>query len=276
MVINAKNRWGTIYPYLICSGRKRRTTTCKRQAMPMSLIDELIEDEYRTIALSPQLRDTIEGLDPRRLRRPSRQLTKPNDASSTAQRMDLTAQRQKLLEAHYAGAIPLDLLKNEQDRIGSQLGRIQEQLAMTDTNYEQARATLADTLDLTRDCHTAYLEADDNTRRLFNQAFFTKIYIDEDDETQSGPSGWTTTSPSTTSSTASCQQRSTTPCKPPIPTECKTPARRTWRATCELARRRSGAGLPSEHFGGAEGTRTPDPHTASVVRYQLRHSPEPR
>ncbi len=28
-------------------------------------------------------------------------------------------------------------------------------------------------------------------------------------------------------------------------------------------------------MGGAEGTRTPDPHTASVVRYQLRHSPEP-
>ncbi len=27
-------------------------------------------------------------------------------------------------------------------------------------------------------------------------------------------------------------------------------------------------------FGGAKGTRTPDPHTASVVRYQLRHSPE--
>lgn len=26
-------------------------------------------------------------------------------------------------------------------------------------------------------------------------------------------------------------------------------------------------------MGGAEGTRTPDPHTASVMRYQLRHSP---
>src|SRR5690348_1047485 len=26
-------------------------------------------------------------------------------------------------------------------------------------------------------------------------------------------------------------------------------------------------------MGGAEGTRTPDPHTASVVRYQLRHGP---
>lgn len=36
---------------------------------------------------------------------------------------------------------------------------------------------------MTRDCHAAYLEADEQTRRLFNQAFFTKIYIDEDDET---------------------------------------------------------------------------------------------
>ena len=27
-------------------------------------------------------------------------------------------------------------------------------------------------------------------------------------------------------------------------------------------------------FGGAKGIRTPDPHTASVVRYQLRYNPK--
>ncbi len=31
---------------------------------------------------------------------------------------------------------------------------------------------------------------------------------------------------------------------------------------------------PCIEWSGAKGTRTPDPHTASVVRYQLRHSPE--
>src|SRR5919112_1792949 len=36
---------------------------------------------------------------------------------------------------------------------------------------------------------------------------------------------------------------------------------------------RSPEGERPGHTGGAEGTRTPDPHTASVVRYQLRHSP---
>ncbi|MCU1675755.1 MAG: recombinase family protein [Frankiales bacterium] len=100
------------------------------------------------------------------------------------QRITLAAQRQKVLDAHYAGAIPLDLLKIEQERIASQLGHIDAQLRTTDANFEEARKILADTLDLARDCHAAYLEANDSTRRLFNQAFFSKIYIDEDPETR--------------------------------------------------------------------------------------------
>src|SRR6266536_3113806 len=44
------------------------------------------------------------------------------------------------------------------------------------------------------------------------------------------------------------------------------------RARRPLARRERP--LTPRNTGGAEGTRTPDPHTASVVRYQLRHSPK--
>ncbi|TAN24858.1 MAG: recombinase family protein [Actinomycetota bacterium] len=183
MVTTARNRWGSEYLYLVCSGRSRKITDCQRQAMSYETIEELIEDEYRTIALSPQLRDTIEQL-----------VLEDFDALQAAaagerkqmerQRIELAAQRQKLLEAHYAGAIPLDLLRSEQDRIAGRLERIQEDLAAADANYEQARVILANTLDLARDCHAAYMEANDNTRRLFNQAFFSKIYIDEDDFTR--------------------------------------------------------------------------------------------
>ena len=183
MITTARNRWGTEYPYLVCSGRTRRVTDCQRQAMPVDLVEELIEDEYRTIALSPELRDGIEALvleDFDALQEASVGERKQMDQ----QRIELTAQRQKLLDALYAGAIPLDLLKSEQDRIAGQLGRIQEATAAAGANFEEARVLLADTLDLTRDCHAAYREANDSTRRLFNQAFFTKIYIDEDDETR--------------------------------------------------------------------------------------------
>ena len=183
MITTARNKWGTEYPYLVCSGRSRKTTLCQRQAMSVELIEELIEEEYRTVALSPELRDRVEAL-----------VLEDFDAVQAAaagerkqmeqRRVELSAQRQKLLDAHYAGAIPLDLLKSEQDRIAHQLGRIAEQTVAADANYEEARAVLADTLDLTRDCHAAYLEANENTRRLFNQAFFTRIYIDEDDESR--------------------------------------------------------------------------------------------
>ncbi len=183
MLTTARNRWGTTYPYLICSGRARKTTTCQRQAMPVDLIEELIDEEYRAIALSPELRDSIEELileDFDTLQ----EAAAGERRDLEAQRSTLTAQRQKLLDAHYAGAIPLDLLKTEQERIAAQLGHIHQQLAGADQDYEHARQMLADCLDLSRDCHTAYLQATDPTRRLFNQAFFSRIYIDEDDNTR--------------------------------------------------------------------------------------------
>ena len=48
----------------------------------------------------------------------------------------------------------------------------------------------------------------------------------------------------------------------------------TRTATTELVESAQDEESPAQ-MGGAEGTRTPDPHTASVVRYQLRHSPLP-
>ena len=41
----------------------------------------------------------------------------------------LLDERSKLLEAHYAAAIPLDRLKTEQDRIGGELDRIEQRLS---------------------------------------------------------------------------------------------------------------------------------------------------
>ncbi len=137
-------------------------------------------DEYRTIALSPQARDNIEALVLEDF--DSLQAAAQSELNDLERKhAQLTTQRRKLLDAHYAGAIPLDLLKTEQQRITRHLDLVEAQIVTTDGNYETARATLAACLDLTRDCHAAYLEANDHTRRLFNQAFFSKIYIDEDD-----------------------------------------------------------------------------------------------
>nr|WP_300148981.1 helix-turn-helix domain-containing protein [Propionicimonas sp.] len=107
-------------------------------------------------------------------------------ATETDELADLAARRErledeqlKLLQAHYAGAVPLDLLKNEQDRIGAGLETVKNRIDAHHAEYAQARANLEDSLTLLENAATMYARADDANRRLCNQAFFKKIYIDE-------------------------------------------------------------------------------------------------
>lgn len=79
----------------------------------------------------------------------------------TRQQRDLRNQRDKLMQAHYAGAVPLDQLKTEQERITGQLDYITGRLDAANANYAAAQAELTDCLDLLTDCHTVYQQAPD-------------------------------------------------------------------------------------------------------------------
>jgi site-specific DNA recombinase len=84
------------------------------------------------------------------------------------------------LEAHYAGAVPLELLKTEQSRIARQLGAIDERLSALAVEFDKIEGALRMALDYAVKCHRGYLRAQPQERRMYNQAFFTKIYVDED------------------------------------------------------------------------------------------------
>ena len=94
----------------------------------------------------------------------------------------LLDERAKLLEAHYAGAIPLDLLKTEQNRIGSELDTIEQRLSATELKYDAVETNLKKALDLVANLHGAYLAANHRTRRLMNQAIFERFLINDDEE----------------------------------------------------------------------------------------------
>ena len=102
--------------------------------------------------------------------------------ASTANRDRLEHEQDRLMQAHYADAIPLAVLKREQDRILGELDQVNRRLDAHHGEYTDARAHLDDALNLLRNCADIYARCDDANRRLCNQAFFTKVYIEEDDE----------------------------------------------------------------------------------------------
>jgi hypothetical protein len=97
----------------------------------------------------------------------------------------LDDERTKLLQAHYAGAAPLDLLATEQTRITNEISIAKSRLATAEAGFERVEETVRLGVAKAKDCHAADLEAGAHDRRLMNQAFFNKVWVTED-----GVVGW--------------------------------------------------------------------------------------
>ncbi len=181
LVCNSKNRHGNVYPYFVCAGKHSGRGGCTRQAMLIEEVERLIERHYETVQVSAATRQAVaEHLHDQF----DQLMASETDALAdlTKERDRLEEERVKLLQAHYAGAIPLDLLKKEQDRITACLDTIKNRIDAHHDEFADARNNLDDSLNLLEQAADIYARCDDANRRLCNQAFFTKIYIEEEGE----------------------------------------------------------------------------------------------
>ncbi len=140
----------------------------------------MIENYYQRVQLTPARREALAGMLHHEF---DRLMSAEADelAQLTANRDRLEHEQDRLMQAHYADAIPLAVLKREQDRIAGELDQVNRHYAHHG-EYTDARAHLDDALNLLENCADIYARCDDANRRLCNQAFFTKVYIEEDDE----------------------------------------------------------------------------------------------
>jgi site-specific DNA recombinase len=179
IVSRTKNRHGTVYPYFVCIGRHQRRTTCTRKAMLIEDIEKKIEAYYGSIRLTPErteeLRAFVQGeFDRRRL------MLEAEERIQRRRVDQLKGERARLLQAYYADAIPLDLLKKEQQRVATQLKAAENRLRATEANFATIEANLDQALSIAGECQAMYRGAGPRIRRLMNQAFFTQIFIDLD------------------------------------------------------------------------------------------------
>ncbi len=183
---NARGSKDVIYPYFLCSGRHTKRTDCQRKAMYVPDIEAAVEDYYRTIQIEPHVVDALRDLIGNHFDH-LHDIARRERQAYQAEHDDLAQERTKLLQAHYAGAVPIDLLKTEQDRIARRLGFLEAQIDAGDIEYDRAKAHLDDCLALAGDCHALYLSIDDSLRRTANQAFFDKLYVTTDDQIDGQP-----------------------------------------------------------------------------------------
>jgi site-specific DNA recombinase len=179
LIINhTKNRHGTVYRYFVCSGRHEKRTDCRQQAIQVGQTEDAVADVYATVQLTAEQANEVREfvLDEMTTLHAA---TKKERTRQERRLAKLRGERKKLLDAHYADAIPLDLLKTEQTRIGRDIANAETRLAALEGDFTAAEANLTKALALVQDCHRAYLDAPEKTRRQFNQAFFERLLIDD-------------------------------------------------------------------------------------------------
>ena len=184
IIHNAKARNGQIYPYFVCSYRQRHRTECSFKAVLIDEVDIAIADLYHHIHITPEDRRTIEKYLRLELDHIyARQHT--HTQTLTTQARKLKTQQAKLLEAHYADAIPLDLLKTEQARLTRELDHITRELATLTADRERVEQHLTEALALLEHCHHLYTHPDTppSLKKLLNTVFFTEILINPGDNT---------------------------------------------------------------------------------------------
>ena len=187
IIHHAKARNGHIYPYFVCSYRQRHRTECSFKAVLIDDVDHAVADLYRHIHITPDERRTIEKY----LRGELDRLYARQHAHTrtlTAHARALKAQQAKLLDAHYADAVPLDLFKAEQARLARELDQISRELAALTADRERVEHRLEEALALLEHCHRLYTHPDTppSLKKLLNTVFFTEILINPADNTPSG------------------------------------------------------------------------------------------
>jgi site-specific DNA recombinase len=179
LIVNHAKGRGGIYPYFVCIGRQKDKHSCSQRALRIELVEEAVVEHYATVQLPEDelvaVRACLEGeLTALRLNAQREQ------AAQERRRQKLEAERQALLDAHLAEAVPLDLLKRKQDAIAASLESIESCLAAIAADFQRAETNLKRAMARLGDCETAYREASETMRRQFNLAFFEKLLIDED------------------------------------------------------------------------------------------------
>jgi site-specific DNA recombinase len=166
------------YTYFYCLGQKdrRNGTGCQERYVAADQLEAEVEDLYGRIEVPS---DWAEGL-----RQAIAVEVATHHEDTTGERELLAhrhehadAERFKLMEAYYANAIDVAMLRREQERISAELRAIESRQAILDATLDDWQEVMDLALRFSTRCATAYRRGGDRTRRLFNAAVLDDVRV---------------------------------------------------------------------------------------------------
>jgi len=164
------------YNYFYCLGTKHGRGCTHTKHVLATDIEKQIEELYEQIQLPKEsIKKLVKDFREELVSRQEHQAMEEQFILKKMQR--LNSEKLKIVKAYYAGAVPIDVLKIEQDRIADEMATAESRLKVITTQLEHYTEILTRAAELASRCAEAYKNCSDKYKRLFNQAIFEKIYV---------------------------------------------------------------------------------------------------
>jgi site-specific DNA recombinase len=180
IIVKTTNRHGTTYPYFVCIGRHEKRNDCTQKAILIDDVEAKVIEEHRKTSISATEKVRLEQFIHDALTDYLADSDEEQQRQST-RIIRLKAERSKLLQAHLADAVPLELLKEEQDRIERELQAARSHLAAADIAQNSVEEAVSRALALVENGGERYETGGPRTRRQMNQSVFDNIQVGPED-----------------------------------------------------------------------------------------------
>jgi site-specific DNA recombinase len=179
--VKGRSKTGRLYDYFACLGRIKGTG-CRLPYLPAHEVEERVAAAYVKVKVKQlgkgatadkwtlHLADVRSALDESLAG--MREVNQREVKRHRARLASLDAERKKFLEAFYADALPVDLLKAEQQRIETERDGVHTELARAEADVAGLAETFNQALVAARRMERTYRESDDLNRRHWNQGLF--------------------------------------------------------------------------------------------------------
>jgi site-specific DNA recombinase len=175
----SRGKTGRLYPYFFCLGRNKKRTGCDLPYLSVRKMEQKVLDYWRSLRVDPELialtRQSVEQ-ELTEQRADNKKLV----TTQTRRLQRVAARREKLIDAYLDDAIAKADLKKRQAALDTEERDAQRQLAIVRVNTELLEERLSVALALLEHCERLYRDADDNSRRSLNQAFFAELQLDRE------------------------------------------------------------------------------------------------
>jgi site-specific DNA recombinase len=174
-----RGRAGDRYDYYVCGARLGKRNDCAQKYIRVPKVEVGVEELYSLLHLPEERAEEIRAGVLAELE------SDRAEAAETKQRAvrrlgEAKMQQEKLLQAHYSGAVPMDLMKSEMARLSREVMEANQAIADATRGVENLEETLRRALEIAQDCARAYADGTPMIRRLMNQGLFERLYINED------------------------------------------------------------------------------------------------